>query len=240
MTLQMKRTCYIDPSIDYSEKRFEAVSTSSLGFSVARVSATYTSFQGLGIIARTERVTSSGQSGTTTVYKLDRSSYRWDVSSVSDMASGTLTSEFRGDGSGLYGIKDPRAQSGSSRFRDFSAWALYGAWDEEDYTSGGDYEDELYINNQAGANNPTDTDGTTHSYALTDEAITFINANSNIDIFFISENDLEGGIGPTSDVNNIHQRGYISGSYYDEDMLLVLTAEGEATVDNSIFFGANF
>ena len=239
MTLQMKGVTYIDPTLDYSEFRFDAESKFST-FSACRNSGSYNSAGVEGYLSQVKRTTSSVQGGGTSIsYSCARSSYRWNVSSVSGQVSGVLTTEIRGNGSNLYAIKDNRAKTSVALYSDFSAWVSGGGWDEEDYTSGGDHADELYINNQAGPSNFLDLEGDTHSFALTDAAITAINADTYFDMFFIGRRDIENE-DPGANFNDLVRRGYISSSYYDEDMNLVLSDVSEDVAENVTFFGSNF
>ena len=45
---------------------------------------------------------------------------------------------------------------------------------------------------------------------------------------------------PGANFNDIVRRGYISSSYYDEDMNLVLSDVSEDVAENVTFFGSNF
>ena len=100
MLLKMKGTCYIDPTVAVDSKRFDN-EKSSTSWNTTRRSSTYSLAHSSGLLCRTQRVTSLGGQGSSgsTSYKIVRSSYRWDTSSVSGQVSGTLSSDnFRGTG----------------------------------------------------------------------------------------------------------------------------------------------
>ena len=137
----------------------------------------------------------------------------------------------------MYALKDNRAKSGIYVFTDFDGWAAGGSWDETDYTSGSSPgPSELYINDQAGPNDLT-TGGTAHTFVLTSDAITQINNNNEIDMFFIHSKDLENTEPSNSDFIG---RGQAGGDWYGGDLDLVLSADDDAVTYDANFFGANF
>ena len=243
MLLNMKGTYYIDPTVSVDSKRFDVIKTNTTSWANARNSSSYSGSHSQANLAKASRITTSGQAGTTTTYTVLRSSYRWDTSSVSGQASGTLSDDFRGDGSKLYAVLDERAKSGVYVFSDFSCYASDGSWDETNYTSGSSPgTSELYINNQSGVSWSANG-GYAHTFALTSDAITQINDNNEIDMLFMSEKDLEN-TAPTDGSTHYVGRGMHSSDWYGGDFNLVLSADedddDDAVVYNATFFGANF
>ena len=243
MLLKMKGTCYIDPTVAVDSKRFDNKKSSSSGWNTVRRSSTYSTAHSAGLLCQTQRTTSLGGQGSpsTTSYSIVRSSYRWDTSSVSGQTSGTLSADFRGDGSNMYAVLDERAKSSVYMFSDFSCYASDGSWDETNYTSGSSPgTSELYINNQVGVNNTT-TGGTAHTFTLASGAITQINNNNEIDMMFMHAKDLENST-PSNNTTNYIGRGQSSGDWYGGDFNLILSEDSDdaAVVYNATFFGANF
>ena len=237
MLLKMKGTCYIDPTVSVDSKRFDAGKTNTTNWATTRNSSSYSVGHTSGFLCQVNKATTTSQGSSTTTWTSVRSSYRWDTSSVSGQVSGTLSADFRGDATKMYALKDNRAKSGIYVFTDFDGWVAGGGRDETDYTSGSSPgPSELYINDQAGPNDLT-TGGTAHTFVLTSDAITQINNNNEIDMFFIHSKDLENTEPSNSDFIG---RGQAGGDWYGGDLDLVLSADDDVVTYDANFFGANF